>query len=57
MDEARSSLKIIGTIVGVVVGIGILVFIGIKIRDGGGKAVDGGMKKLNDSITEFNKTK
>lgn len=57
MDEARSSLKIIGTIVGVVVGIGILVFIGIKIRDGGGKAVDSGMKKLNDSITEFDKTK
>ena len=53
MDEARSSLKIIGTIVGVVVGIGILVFIGIKIRDGGGQAVDSGMKKLNDSITEF----
>lgn len=57
MDEAKSSLKIIGTIVGVVVGIGILVFIGIKIRDRGGAAVDSGMDKLDQSITEFNKTK
>lgn len=53
MDEARSSLKIIGTIVGVVIGIGILVFIGLKIKDGGGKAVDSGMEKLNKSIEDF----